>query len=507
MPSECSDGCLLGALVPGEGWGIAEAAQVSRDPRVKAFILESAADGRFGKGALRKKAPRPVASLLAALEDVVVDLEVPTYQRMFAFWKLCKAWGCLRFDDHRGWLQHCTTVTRRGLSTVLVRTKTSGADKAVEALPFSIATGAYLRRPDWLQVGFDLWQRHAAGERDYFLTMPTGDLSGVVYKEAKYQEAAAMSRALLTQLRFDGEELITPVASLFWSEHSERAFLPSAATLLGFDKTWVDTLGRWQGDQSESYVRVHRQRVERIQVRVAMAIRKGRGGPDIIDEDDTLDLLAKHLRSRGQSDEEARRTAEGLAWFDASLQEWDLVNLPDPHSQTGSGPASSSAPARGALDDAGLGLPPLEDSEPAEQMALEDAAHPTDDDDRPLAPDSSMTRAVERSSGPADPRGYVVSISKSGFRRLHYVGACYRAPGVDYRNFEVLGPEAPEPDKYHTYCRQCWKGSGPDGSASDSSSSLSSRGSEGSDSSEEGTPVGVEGLDGPSEEPELQADS
>lgn len=57
---------------------------------------------------------------------------------------------------------------------------------------------------------------------------------------------------------------------------------------------------------------------------------------------------------------------------------------------------------------------------------------------------------------------YVVSIQgKSGFRRLHLVGACFRVPGVDYLQYELLGQNLPATSTYHASCRNCWPGGLP----------------------------------------------
>ena len=51
--------------------------------------------------------------------------------------------------------------------------------------------------------------------------------------------------------------------------------------------------------------------------------------------------------------------------------------------------------------------------------------------------------------------GYVVSIS-GRIRRLHFIGNCWMTPGVDYKDFEELGWERPDPSRYTTFCKKCW---------------------------------------------------
>ena len=60
---------------------------------------------------------------------------------------------------------------------------------------------------------------------------------------------------------------------------------------------------------------------------------------------------------------------------------------------------------------------------------------------------------------PPDVTGFVVSISaKTQFRRLHLLGACHRVPGLDYKDFEMLGDSPPDPSLYDAHCAQCWAG-------------------------------------------------
>ncbi len=66
--------------------------------------------------------------------------------------------------------------------------------------------------------------------------------------------------------------------------------------------------------------------------------------------------------------------------------------------------------------------------------------------------------ASHRARLPSDAVGYVVSISgKRLFRRLHRLGGCHRVPGVDYREFELLGVDFPPSTAYDGHCAQCWR--------------------------------------------------
>ncbi len=85
----------------------------------------------------------------------------------------------------------------------------------------------------------------------------------------------------------------------------------------------------------------------------------------------------------------------------------------------------------------------------------------------PPAEKRSRRQRPEDKTVPVQERGYVVSLStKTGFRRLHFAGACHRVPGVHYAAFEWLGPVLPSADQYDDYCAKCWPQASPERSAS-----------------------------------------
>jgi len=77
---------------------------------------------------------------------------------------------------------------------------------------------------------------------------------------------------------------------------------------------------------------------------------------------------------------------------------------------------------------------------------------------------------VEESVPGPPTAGYVVSLSRTGWRRLHRIGGCSRHPGVHYLRFELLGLERPKPDDYDDFCRQCWKSGAPEEPSDDEDS-------------------------------------
>ena len=170
----------------------------------------------------------------------------------------------------------------------LERTKTSGPGKRVEVLYAYVASECYLAAPDWLAEGHDLWCE-LTGSRDFFLPKPSRDLEGTREQEATYLDASTMSRQLFRELRLpiprwcaaerastwalSGEKLMIGSTPGFFTEHSERAGMPSAAFAFGEPQPVTDAFGRWSAKGGMEYVRTQRTVVERFQGRLAGCIR------------------------------------------------------------------------------------------------------------------------------------------------------------------------------------------------------------------------------------------
>jgi len=104
---------------------------------------------------------------------------------------------------------------------------------------------------------------------------------------------------------------------------------------------------------------------------------------------------------------------------------------------------------------------------------------------KPLSPRGApLVDDLHGHAGAGPDIGYVISIRpRSGFRRLHLLGACPRKPGVDYLRYVQMGTKCPPAEEFNDYCKQCWRESVPvtalaqedsDGSTSSSSSTSSS---------------------------------
>ena len=165
-----------------------------------------------------------------------------------------------------------------------------------------------------MEEGFELWKKLAPFERDYFL--PRGDATweSALQRPASYADAAAAGRALLGVLRIPGgdpeSDRALPKECLdFWTEHSERATLPSALAALGVPKIRRDPLGRWSPDGADTYTRTIRAVATRLQAQVAAVIRSGRGFEDFDEGDLAVELEEWLSRRRGLGAAEARSLA------------------------------------------------------------------------------------------------------------------------------------------------------------------------------------------------------
>ena len=182
-----------------------------------------------------KQAPRFPLNLVAALECLVVDPTYPMYNRLVAWVRLVKVWAALRSGDTEAVDPASLRWTATGMEGLLDRTKTSGPGKRIIHLPFFVRADAYLHHPGWLKVGFDLLASDASFRRDYLLPRPGPRYRSVVKQMASYSDRAAYGRAVLADAPLppdDRPSKITRAAVMFWTEHSERNFLVSAAAIV-----------------------------------------------------------------------------------------------------------------------------------------------------------------------------------------------------------------------------------------------------------------------------------
>ena len=406
----------------------------------------------------RKTAPQFFSAFVGSLERLVVDSQELVYPRLYAWWKLTKLHGSLRFDDHRGLLPERLVWSSQGLSGTLVRTKTSGSGKARETLPLWVSSRAWVAEREWLATGYKLWIEHGTA-RDYFLMLPTPDLNGVVPAEARYADAVAMSRAVLTKLRRPdgGPLLVDDRLASFWTEHSERATLPSwCGTLAKFPEDWIAVLGRWGSSTGSGHVRTHRKRVSEMQVTVVEIIREGRAWKQFAEED-LLQGLLEYMSSLGMEPEKIAEQKKAL--LVSTLPEVLEAAVISPTEEVADEESADEEGARGDLAPSADGT-----SEDRAEESSAEAEGPEDEQEG-----AAEELAVQLGH-------YVVSLRRgSKVRTLRLKGSCHRVPGVDYADWRNYGEARPPASEYTWVCRQCWpQGLMPEGGSEDVDSDSSS---------------------------------
>ena len=194
-----------------------------------------------------------------------MDPEAKQYWRIMGWWLLLQAWGTLRFDDHRGLLQADVVVDQSGMVAKLSRTKVTGPDKSVGYRMVVVDAAAYLQHKEWMRTGWSVLCQAAPFERDCMLPTPTSNLRGCKCAELQYHTAFAIQSQVIAHSTYCGRRIFTSATQHYFTPHSGRNYLPSAAAVLNFTKSERDVLGGWSSEGSERYARVAKHRVSALQ--------------------------------------------------------------------------------------------------------------------------------------------------------------------------------------------------------------------------------------------------
>ena len=143
-----------------------------------------------------RKAPRFPVVILVALELKVVDGQAPLVLRVFAWVRLLKVYGGLRWDDIQRLAPRAVELRIVGLVGRLTRTKMSGVGRKVRELPLFIPLEAYVVARGWLEGGFRLFEEIGDKSRDFFVPRPAAAMESFTDKVMTSGEAAALGIAL-----------------------------------------------------------------------------------------------------------------------------------------------------------------------------------------------------------------------------------------------------------------------------------------------------------------------
>jgi len=355
-------------------------------------------------------------------------------------------------------------MTPRGLEAVLSRTKTTGPGKRVSELPLIVSRAAFLREPAWLHVGWELWKVQAPFVRDFFLVKPAASLDATVPVELSYEQSSRLSRAVLSGLPRESDVLQAlgePVVGLF-TQHSARCWLASLAALAQVPEADLAFLGRWSPTSAKGYVRTATEVVARVQGLVAGRLQAelcASAGGLLGEQAAYIEMRRELLRRRFTEKQVEDHLDELQAWTTQLAAEgaegWYPLGAPAPGAAEPFGYALAGGVASGGggpVEECGPVAAPTPPCEPASST--------------PVLPPLPVE---DESQGPPS-AGYVVSLSRTDWRRLHRFGGCPRLPGVHYLRFELLGLGRPAPDAYDDFCKQCWKTGAPEEPSDDEDS-------------------------------------
>ena len=316
-------------------------------------------------------------------------------------------------------------------------------------------------------------------DRDYLVPLPNLSLSGAKLMMAEYADAARLSRMLWGALKtpeFEHDtslwteatnDLFKDPPGAFWTEHSERNWMPTWTAALHYSKEDRDRLG-WSIEPSEEYVRSSRNIVEEMQRQVALRASKA-NSLDVADEERVLRDLQHHLKERRSSPNDVEDQIDSLKMF-ATRQE--LVEGKE--ELTTARQTAAKVDQDDELSDIGDIADHIEDlPDDSVHMHIADEV-PIEDEIIPLpaslasAEEHAIQGAAEIESELSDleeykpPRpGLVVAVlGKRKFRRLHRwkrAGACNKKPGLDYKTYELVPGNNINQAVFDDYCHVCWR--------------------------------------------------
>ena len=121
-----------------------------------------------------------------------------------------------------------------------------------------VSEKAYFAKPTWIKTGFDLLQFHVRYMRDYLVPRLKGN-GALDNRMASHADAMVATAGLLSAMQ------LPQVTQGYWTEHSERAVIPTGLSVLEAPRSDKDILGRWKPEGSDTYARFYGGRVARLQ--------------------------------------------------------------------------------------------------------------------------------------------------------------------------------------------------------------------------------------------------
>lgn len=462
--------------------GVKDSDSLASDMTIKVVVKDLVVDLKTAAGVKeRKKAPPLLLAIIVGLEAIVVCCAVPIYLRIYAWWRLIRCWGGLRWSDCKFMPPHLARYDETGLTCTITQTKVTGPGKKTELIYSYISSAAWILHQDWLESGWNLFQRLGFDSRDFWLPNPSSDLNdyAIPWREQSYLDSSGLSRKLFSMIQvyervpndmssvirckldINGDPiwLFREGAQVFFTEHSDRATLATWGASMNLPKETIDGFGHWGARGSDDYVRCTRTLTLAAQKIIAEAIRSG-SAPSKLGEEDTLRRLNDFLERRGLDQHVVDDIVKHFG------QVWPST---DSHQDHAVPPGVHIAPADSEEEEDQCSKAPRSQGTPESLGSRSGPADRSDDEGAAVAAGQ-----------------WVISREKQGkHRTLHRVGLCYRIPGVHYYFYDLVSEVQVrnfDKDRLGKVCKDCFRSVN-----SKASRSSSSRGDEIDSNSDEST--------------------
>ena len=240
----------------------------------------------------------------------------------------------------------------------------------------------------------------------------------------------------------DRQKLFAHGAGHFWSPHSGRNFLPSAAGALNVDKSDCDMLGGWMAQESDRYNRVARVRIRAVQAQVTQTFSNHEKHDPLL-EGDTIEEFRLFLQKQGCSGEVQteyiQKVSRRAFAFLPRVQE-----VPEEE-----GVSEQMEPGEVQQIEEDEVEKGLEAARRADVRKRQQAWN-TDRSSK-LGNEPKEARRLLRES--LQPGFYIATSSKKKIKTLHLIGSCYMIPGIDYPSFSYAGERFPNRRTFHGVCK------------------------------------------------------
>ena len=134
---------------------------------------------------------------MLVLENMVCDETIPSYWRMFAWYRLLRIWSACRANDALHWEAARMRMRKTFFEIAIGQTKTSGPDKRMKALEAVVSKKASFSGMHWLEIGFAISQSSGfSTPRSFILCCANWTEDAFIDKQALYEDIARLSRQL-----------------------------------------------------------------------------------------------------------------------------------------------------------------------------------------------------------------------------------------------------------------------------------------------------------------------